>query len=228
MEKETQSEIEALVNTVPPFRWQTEYFDHDVKVWALEPQKASSQRRAVSHMVEVGDLEDGKHNPDPRRMVRSILSQLIVSQPAAMKILKSSWERPGELYPSALFDRLINRFIAPFMEEHFNLTPDFLGYNDGSMVSFRKKMKECPSCEGSGRITVTMETYGKPESKLASRIDCVTCNGQGQCDTKILDLLEEHDCCHCRGEELLLCSSPECLPKSHWHCANCGQTTLYK
>ena len=51
-------------------------------------------------------------------------------------------------------------------------------------------MNICTPCNGTGKMTVRFEEYGKPETKSTSELTCVICHGTGEIDDETQEAVE--------------------------------------
>jgi hypothetical protein len=89
----------------------------------------------------------------------------------------------------------------------------------------------CPQCKGEGKVNVTFEEYGKPETKKQIKLDCVACAGTGQVTTAILKQIEKEKKMWCKCED----RDPHAVTyhkdnekgalvrKHHWTCNECNK-----
>jgi len=95
----------------------------------------------------------------------------------------------------------------------------------------------CQQCKGSGKITLTCSTFGKPDSETKCELTCISCSGHGQ-----HDLSKEEDrsaWVSAEIERTMWCKCEEdtdsyymddnececCIGKHHYHCENCDLIT---
>jgi hypothetical protein len=63
------------------------------------------------------------------------------------------------------------------------------------------QIHDCPLCEGSGKMKIKFEEYGKPETKREIEIGCGTCAGTGKVSTAILKAIEKEKKMWCKCED---------------------------
>ena len=94
----------------------------------------------------------------------------------------------------------------------------------------------CKQCEGSGKITISVSTFGKiDESK--HEMSCVSCSGHGQFSLSsekdrsdwVSAEIHRNMWCACDQEtEFYYMEDNQCegcISKHHYHCENCGLIT---
>ena len=90
-----------------------------------------------------------------------------------------------------------------------------------------KTLHTCPSCT-KGKITITMEEWGKPETKTETIMNCLDCDGSGEVSQEDLDDIEyeKNMWCKCDGDTPTKFYDdgvhPE-ISKHHWRCKPCGK-----
>lgn len=91
--------------------------------------------------------------------------------------------------------------------------------------------EKCPTCQGSGKQSLSVKTFGSKDSEPPMVIDCVLCHGKGVVNKSQLRLLEQEKAMWCRCEKpsegTTFHDDGECRQcrKHHYHCENCGKIT---
>lgn len=85
---------------------------------------------------------------------------------------------------------------------------------------------KCPKCK-KGKMSITVEMYGVPNSVEISEIDCVYCNGTGEIsEEKNIQLIKEEEMwCKCdesTGPKFYDNGEHPDLYKHHYRCTTCG------
>ena len=95
----------------------------------------------------------------------------------------------------------------------------------------------CETCKGSGKVTVSMSTFGKEGSEKKSQMHCISCSGKGiyliSSDSErkawVLNRIQRNMWCQCEDSigsyyrENNECKG--CMSKHHYHCKKCHLIT---
>ena len=100
------------------------------------------------------------------------------------------------------------------------------------MKTQTKEKIKCPECKGKKQITVTMQDWGKPETKTSHQIDCVTCDGKGFVTAERSQewCKYQNMWCTCKkpSDDIYFMDDGECdcgIEKHHYHCSICDGIT---
>ena len=88
-------------------------------------------------------------------------------------------------------------------------------------------MEQCTICEGSGKQTVTISTFGEPENDTSFESNCIGCDGEGEVTEEQAALIEfeKNMWCKCGNpsEDVDFYDDgehPE-ITKHHYRCKDC-------
>lgn len=89
---------------------------------------------------------------------------------------------------------------------------------------------KCTVCEGTGKQTITVETFGSPEKTHSYESECLWCKGSGKLNQKTKDELDYYNnlWCECgeeHGSTFFKDGEHPDMRKHHYRCNDCKKVT---